>query len=594
MGLKNEEDKAMKKVFSMFMTIALLAGVAMTGCKKDEPQEPARVQTYKMSITASKGADNNAKANGAKKVLGLDGSTLTATWAAGDQVTVFNVTKDVALGGYLVAQEDGASTTLLGDLTGTIEANDVLTLKFLSPNYGTQDGTLTGNNTSIDKVCDYATASVTVSSVSGGTIYTEAPANFANQQTIVKFTLKDKDNNADINATELAVTVGGTTYTVTPAAAASELFVALPGFSGETVTLNATSQGIYTYEKTGATFANGEYYTITVKMTEEVTTATPLTLQALTAGTIAVSSPKSGMKYSKNGGAKTAVPASITVAIGDKVRFYGNGNSITSYSGTKIAGGTAQVKAYGNMISLVKETDYTSATTLATEAFKEFFKGNTTLINASGLLLPANVTLGTSSCQSMFSGCNKMTTAPAELPAALGTLCYRSLFYNCTSLTIVPALPVTTMCEGCYYQLFRGCTALTTVPADLLPATTMERDCYYGMFYGCTNLTTVPALPATTINDHCYPFMFYNCSKITTAPVLPAQTVPDGTYQQMFKGCSKLNSVTCYLTQVDNDFTAASWLDGVAASGTFTTPSGTSWSTGVNGIPSGWTRVNLP
>ena len=148
----------MRKVFSIFMTVALLvAGVTMTGCKdNNDPQEPAKVQTYKMSISASKGADDNNQANGPKKVLGLDGNTLNASWAAGERVTVYNATKGADLGGYLEAQSAGANTTLLGDLTGAIEANDVLTLKFLSADYANQEGTLEY----ISANCDYATATM--------------------------------------------------------------------------------------------------------------------------------------------------------------------------------------------------------------------------------------------------------------------------------------------------------------------------------------------------------------------------------------------------------------------------------------------------
>ena len=76
---------------------------------------------------------------------------------------------------------------------------------------------------------------------------------------------------------------------------------------------------------------------------------TPLTIEALTAGTIVVRDPQSGMQYTLNGGAKTAMtesPTEITVAVGDKVAFYGNGTSITSYDDTRIAGGDADVKVY--------------------------------------------------------------------------------------------------------------------------------------------------------------------------------------------------------------------------------------------------------
>lgn len=63
--------------------------------------------------------------------------------------------------------------------------------------------------------------------------------------------------------------------------------------------------------------------------------ATPLTLEALTDGTIVVNDPRSGMQYTLNGGAKTTMSGTtnINVVAGDKVAFYGNGTSITSYNG---------------------------------------------------------------------------------------------------------------------------------------------------------------------------------------------------------------------------------------------------------------------
>ena len=82
---------------------------------------------------------------------------------------------------------------------------------------------------------------------------------------------------------------------------------------------------------------------------------TPLTLKAITNGTITITNPKSGMQFSKNGGTKSAVPAApavIEVNAEDVVTFYGAGTSITSYSGTKINCG-AQCYIYGNIMSLV-------------------------------------------------------------------------------------------------------------------------------------------------------------------------------------------------------------------------------------------------
>ncbi len=103
------------------------------------------------------------------------------------------------------------------------------------------------------------------------------------------------------------------------------------------------------------------------------------------------------MKYSLNGGAKTAVTSdAITVAVGDKVQFYGSG--ITAYysedgdpsNDTEITGGTAECSIYGNIMSLLYETDFATATALtATQTFQSLFEDNAGLTDASNLQLPA-------------------------------------------------------------------------------------------------------------------------------------------------------------------------------------------------------------
>ena len=296
--------------------------------------------------------------------------------------------------------------------------------------------------------------------------------------------------------------------------------------------------------------------------------ATPLTMEAITAGTIVVASPQAGMQYSLNGGAKTAVSTTaIDVAIGDKVQFYGNGTSIAKYSGTKIAGGTAEVKVYGNIMSLVDETGFATNTTLKEEeTFKALFILNDKLTDASGLLLPAETL--TSSCYSqMFYFCTSLTTAPAELPATalayswydymfsdcnslttapklkaetLAEKCYQYMFQNCKALTAAPELKVETLANSCYNGMFMNCTSLTAAPA--LPATTLKESCYSNMFYGCKALTAAPALPATALATSCYSRMFYLCSSLTTAPKLPAETLVKSCYNYMFFGCTALTN----------------------------------------------------
>lgn len=237
------------------MAALLLAGIStIVSCTKDDEQ-PVEGKTYHMTVTASKGGDN-------AKALTVDGTTISATWAVGETVTVYNVTKGAALTGTLSAQSSGDNTTLKGDLTGTIEEGDELLLKFCSPDYSMQEGTLAY----IAANCDYAEATVNVASVAGGEITASGNAAFANKQAIVKFSLMDAGGTA-INASALSVSVGGTIYAAVPASATNELFVALPGISGQAVTLSAKVGGQW-YNKTqaGVTFVNGQYYTVAAKL----------------------------------------------------------------------------------------------------------------------------------------------------------------------------------------------------------------------------------------------------------------------------------------------------------------------------------------
>ena len=322
--------------------------------------------------------------------------------------------------------------------------------------------------------------------------------------------------------------------------------------SGTAVTWSSDKEEVATVDANGlVTAVAAGITTITAKAgdksaTCEVTVtanpaATPLTMEAITAGTIIVNSPKAGMQYSLNGGAKTAVSTTaIDVAVGDKVQFYGNGTSITKYSGTQIAGGTAEVKVYGNIMSLVDETGFATNTTLtAGDTFNGLFKNNAKLTDASGLLLPAE-TLATSCYESMFQSCKALTAAPELKAKTLANSCYYAMFVNCTSLTAAPALPATSLAENCYYNMFNGCTSLTTAPA--LPATALANSCYNGMFSYCISLTAAPALPATTLKEECYSAMFQGCKKLTAAPELKAENLANFCYSNMFTDCTSLTA----------------------------------------------------
>ena len=228
------------------------------------------------------------------------------------------------------------------------------------------------------------------------------------------------------------------------------------------------------------------------------------------------------------------------------------------------------------------------ATTLANYCYSYMFYDCTSLATAP--VLPAT-TLAQSCYMSMFAA-TKITAAP-ELPATiLADSCYAYMFYGCTSLVTAPVLPATTLATYCYSYMFYGCTSLVTAP--VLPATTLANYCYRNMFYGCTSLVTAPVLPATILQPKCYQHMFFRCASLKTAPELPATTLVTYCYAYMFQNCTSLSYIKCLATNISASNSHDNWLYNVASTGTFVKPTSmTLFPEGANGIPSGWTVVNV-
>ena len=278
------------------------------------------------------------------------------------------------------------------------------------------------------------------------------------------------------------------------------------------------------------------------------------------------SAPTVDLKYSLDNG-KTWTQwnfSAISLSDGQSVCFKGlNTTFATGESDYNNFVMTGSISASGNIMSIIDDGACTTTTIPADYCF-----------------------------YNLFFKCSSLTTAP-ELPATtLADYCYSYMFSDCTSLTTAPQLPATTLADGCYSNMFRACTSLTTAPE--LPATTLASYyCYSGMFRDCTSLTTAPALPATTLAYGCYQDMFYKCTSLITAPELPATKLAIVCYNRMFQRCTKLNYIKCLATDISAINCTTDWVDGVAASGKFVkAASMTSWTTGVNGIPSGWTVQN--
>lgn len=201
----------MKKYITDIKTLAalLMAGVAMTACSdKDniasETQQPVNPTShYTMTVNATMG-DNGTK--GSNRALDLDGTALKVKWAGTDQVAVFPEDWSSTLGTLTAAASETGSTTLSGDLSGSVHVNDNLHLLFPRAewNYTGQKGVLLSVENSIEKKYDYAMADVTVAAIDNSHITTTTDANLTSQQAIVKFTLKDKDDNL-LNASSLTI-----------------------------------------------------------------------------------------------------------------------------------------------------------------------------------------------------------------------------------------------------------------------------------------------------------------------------------------------------------------------------------------------------
>ena len=245
------------------------------------------------------------------------------------------------------------------------------------------------------------------------------------------------------------------------------------------------------------------------------------------------------INYSTDGGTTWTEGKSVSVNNGDEVMW--KGTMTPSSNGIGKFGASGNFDVQGNIMSLLFGDNFKGQTDLTGKdyAFYNLFSGNTKVVNAENLSLPA-----------------------------------------------------TTLVNNCYYHMFNGCTSLTAAPE--LPATTLANYCYCYMFSGCTNLVNAPELPATTLASSCYDHMFQNCTSLTTAPELPATTLAGSCYRYMFKGCTSLNYIKAMFTTTPSgsspNYYTQNWVSGVASSGTFVKNSAATWNvSGVNGIPTGWT-----
>ncbi len=199
----------------LLKAIAAVSILTVFSCTKEPAQTEEQTSTrYTMSVLAE-------KAEIGTRVLSLTGGTLNANWATTENIYVTDINPD--FNGYgttsttyaprnsawasspLHPTASGASATLTGTFEGlSINQGDLLRLQFPKGgpmSYEGQKGTLED----VSANYDYAVAYVNAAEIENGNITPNGPANFVNQQAIVKFKFLNKAGNP-LDVSKLTIT----------------------------------------------------------------------------------------------------------------------------------------------------------------------------------------------------------------------------------------------------------------------------------------------------------------------------------------------------------------------------------------------------
>ena len=479
--------------YSGLKKVKSVKAVKKAAAPAEEPVTPQNTEGNLVHLTVNVGASTGSATNGSRAKV--NPSTGVISFSDGDKLYV-------GYNGACVGTLDYSATTnkFSGDLSLLQNGDQPLHFYYLG-GVVTQDGEqrylvdISVQDEHPYPVISYGTSTTNYSESNNA--YTTT---LENQCALVEFTtnriLKELDFNIEGINNQVIIDFANNTFTPThnqnsqispyPESPTSRWAILLP--SEEPVPVNVIVVG---YNERVITippvkkndFLHGEN-AVRFELTA-MEAGNPLTIEAapLTNGYISVINPLQGMKYEKfehigdnnyYSYGKQAIPSdeennifNIPVKEFDKVQFYGNG---TDYSGTKIVSGI-NMSLSGNIMSLVDEENFATATSMEGASFAGLFAGNTCGFEASGLLLPAT-TLSENCYSGMFAGCSEMSDTPVELPA----------------LTLAP---------GCYSNMFEGCDKISDAPH--LPATKLVDRCYASMFYQCGTLQNVTCL-ATTIN----------------------------------------------------------------------------------------------
>ena len=268
---------------------------------------------------------------------------------------------------------------------------------------------------------------------------------------------------------------------------------------------------------------------------------------------------------------------------------------------------TACNAMFQNCINLVNIPNNPTITYVGNNGCLSMFYGCSSLTSTLNINTYAN----SNSFYLMYGNCSSLTTVNIRLSSGASSQGCREMFKNCTSLVTCNIFNSSTIRPRQYYEtncftgMFEGCTALASVQSKTYESDSSANayGCSYdSMYKGCTSLTDVSGIiiktPGANSSNE-FKSMFEGCTSLTTGPTMnfanaSRWALNKGTCTNMFKGCSSLTYIKCLLPKYnDQDMSTGNfttWVQGVAASGTFVRSTGADyWSTGDSGIPSGWT-----
>ena len=278
------------------MGTLLIAGATLLGCSKSDdttvrPADKTAAGPVQYVI--------NLSTSNTKAIVDPGDGTLTVTWKAGDEVSVENLTTNKTYAEKLVAESDGASTTLKGTFSGNFNIGDELELTFIGQSNAVQTGLLNStdaNAKTIENTFDYAIARIEVKEIEIVTEGADAPkanvfttdANFERQQSIVKFTVQNRKAPTEaVQVKDFHVTLGegveAPVIKVHPAEPMDVLYVAIPAFENKKLTFEAEGNDGFSYKLISPeeTLVNGEFYTRTLQMKRLALVEAPVAKTAL-------------------------------------------------------------------------------------------------------------------------------------------------------------------------------------------------------------------------------------------------------------------------------------------------------------------------